>query len=214
MVGKIATHKDKRLTGVRGWFNVAGTVGNYDLEERLIGLRQLEPVSRNATILDLGCAEGLIGMHLMKTGPGRLMHGLDEKERYLVGARMIARRERLRAKFLRVDLNHLAEWRAANPDVLLGSYDVVLCLCIAHKLNHPEQFLRQAAGLCGGYFALQLPASIINDRRSGHHQFDANWAMLGWGFELFHEEYVSPITTTRTDGIPRPLFKHIYRRIT
>jgi SAM-dependent methyltransferase len=189
-----------------GWFTTAEQSGLYELAERLTGLAPLENVATNATILDLGCAEGLIGLHFLGLG-GALLHGVDRHSRFVETAQTIARLQP-KARFFKFDLNVLAD---QIPDGLLSSYDIVLCLCVAHKLREPELFLRRVAGLCTGYLALQLPAVVIDDTRSGHRQVDTGKLLDELGFDLFYEE-ASESHTKPLRSPPSLLSRRIYRK--
>lgn len=186
-VGKIITHKFKpRYVGLpRGWFAIAGQTGAHTLDGRLIGLTPLDKLSRDVTILDLGCAEGLIGLRLLQLGPARLLHGVDIHSPYLQMARGLARAQP-KARFFHLDLNHLDDLADWLP-TLRPSYDIVLCLCIAHKMRDPAAFLRRAARLCSGYLALQLPSVVIDDRRSDHRPLNTHEWLGVHGFKLFHQ---------------------------
>jgi SAM-dependent methyltransferase len=170
-----------------GWFTTAEQSGLYELAERLTGLAPLENVATNATILDLGCAEGLIGLHFLGLG-GALLHGVDRHSRFVETAQTIARLQP-KARFFKFDLNVLAD---QIPDGLLSSYDIVLCLCVAHKLR-------------------QLPAVVIDDPRSGHRQVDTGKLLDELGFDLFYEE-ASESHTKPLRSPPSLLSRRIYRK--
>jgi 2-polyprenyl-3-methyl-5-hydroxy-6-metoxy-1,4-benzoquinol methylase len=145
-----------------GWFEIDGLqTGEHKLEKRLHGLRMLASHAENATILDLGCAEGLISSWLYDQGPACLVHGVEQHPPYLKTAREMHVGDRA-FRFWQHDLNN------GLPGGLMRSYDIVLCLCLAQKLRHPLEFLTVAACMCNRFFALHLPYDIIDDRRSDH----------------------------------------------
>jgi len=152
-----------------GWFEIDGLqTGEHKLEGRLNGLRMLADHAKDATILDLGCAEGLIGSWLYDQGPALLVDGVDQYPAYLKTARALHANDshfRFFGCNLNEDFDNLL-WS------LLPSYDIVLCLCLAHKFQHPREFLLKAARLCNRFFALHLPDDIINDARSGRRNID------------------------------------------
>lgn len=148
-----------------GWFEIDGVqTGEHRLEGRLQGLHTLAKFVPGASILDLGCAEGLIGAWLHAHG-GRLLDGVDANRDLLATARKLYSDDPT-IRFFYVDLNR--EHFSFVPTPLLPSYDIVLCLCLAHKFREPREFLTKAAQLCNKYFALHLPAPLIDDARSNH----------------------------------------------
>lgn len=165
----------------KGWFEVAGLqAGDRTLAEQLIGLDPLFEIAEGATILDLGCAEGLISLELMGHGAA-LVHGVEtvgsrvETARRIFGARAAA--------FFVADVGHFA---VAPPAGLLPRYDLVLLLSIAHKLGDPRAFIDAAAARCAGTLAFRLPAPILCDRRSGFVPIDVPALMASLGFTEAH----------------------------
>lgn len=193
MVGKVITHKRKWLSSQRGWFRVHGQQGSWTPKERILALKPLQRPAKDATILDLGCAEGAIGLHFLATGPGAVLHGLELHRPFVESAKILARRYP-KAEFFAFDLNDFA---GPLPPALLPSYDIVLCTCIAHKLRDPESFIRRAAGMCKRYFALHLPAPVICDRRSDYKLVDTTAVMDEEGFKLFYDAQHVPNLSQR-----------------
>jgi 2-polyprenyl-3-methyl-5-hydroxy-6-metoxy-1,4-benzoquinol methylase len=109
----------------KGWYQIPGVqVGDRTLSEQLIGLEPLFELAPGKTILDLGCAEGLISLELMNAG-AVLTHGVEA-----VGSRVDHAREHFQSRdaaFYHADLN---EFGGAPPVGLLESYDIVLLLSI------------------------------------------------------------------------------------
>jgi 2-polyprenyl-3-methyl-5-hydroxy-6-metoxy-1,4-benzoquinol methylase len=145
----------------KGWFAIPGVqAGDRRLEDQLKGLEHIR--FKDQSVLDLGCAEGLIARHALEQGAA-LVHGLDivpvqvlEAQRQCAG---------LRAMFLRRDLNVFApddEW------MLLRRYDVVLMLAILHKLQRPLELLRAVLTLRPNLCVVRLPPGdgVILDPRS------------------------------------------------
>jgi 2-polyprenyl-3-methyl-5-hydroxy-6-metoxy-1,4-benzoquinol methylase len=154
-----------------GWFEIDGLqTGEHKLETRLHGLRLLASHVKDKTILDLGCAEGLISSWLYDQGPARWVDGVEKHPPYLAQARaMHAGSPAFR--FFQCDVND-QEFDDLILTKLLPAYDIVLCLCLAHKLKRPRDFLLKAARLCNRFFALHLPYDIIDDVRSNHVKVD------------------------------------------
>lgn len=134
-----------------------------------------------ATVLDLGCAEGLIGKQAIETHGADLVHGVEllperveQARRHCAGF--------FNAEFHAVDLNN-TEALADLP--LLIRYDVVLLLAILHKLKNPERALRWAAARCGKVLVYRAPRSAcaFQDARSGNELVDPS-QILQREFEL------------------------------
>jgi 2-polyprenyl-3-methyl-5-hydroxy-6-metoxy-1,4-benzoquinol methylase len=153
-----------------GWFDIPGVqTGERKLKERIRGLTPLLAVARGGSVLDLGCAEGMIGKWLMEAGGAVSLLGLDKHAPFLETAREVFAEDR-RATFAACDFDQFEEWRALNP--LQETYDVVLALNIIHKLARPAQFLGEISRLTRGMLAIALPADVINDARSGNMPVD------------------------------------------
>ncbi|ULK98850.1 class I SAM-dependent methyltransferase [Bradyrhizobium sp. I71] len=164
-----------------GWFEIPGMqTGERKLKERIRGLAPLLAASRGGSVLDLGCAEGMIGKWLIEAGGASTLLGLDKHEPYLQTARQIFAGDE-RARFEACDFDHFETWRAENQ--LSETYDVVLALNIIHKLARPAAFLDEIAYLAGKMLAIALPADIINDVRSGNAPVDPV-AVLRGRFQL------------------------------
>lgn len=164
----------------RGWF-AEGQDGDRTLSEQMIGLDPLYEIAPRATVLDLGCAEGLIGLELVKAGAS-LLHGID-----LVHERVRKAREAAREYPARFWAADLARFATKPITGLLPTYDIVLCLSIVHKFAEPEAFLAAAAMRCRGTLAIRLPARILSDARSGFRRIDVPALMAAQSFEQTHD---------------------------
>jgi SAM-dependent methyltransferase len=188
-----------------GWFEIPGVQsGERNLKERIRGLAPLLPVVHGGSVLDLGCAEGMIGKWLIEAGGAASVLGLDKHEPFLATAREVFAGDD-RARFEVCDFDQFTAWREVNS--LQEKYDVVLALNIIHKLAHPAQFLSDIARLTGRVLAIALPADVINDARSGNAPVDPV-AVLRGSFEL----------VSRFEGARHPRKGHlgirmIFRRI-
>lgn len=182
-----------------GWFEVAGLqTGEHTLKARLHAIPPvLRERAKGASVLDLGCAEGLLGTWLLDNCRAVLVHGIDVEEPFLERARELAGERN--ATFFRADLNYLDVWIAENPGVLLPQYDIVLALCIAKKMAQPERFLRTAASLCGDMLAIETPEPVIVDGRSAFRPVDITAELASCGLDC--------IETGAGNG-----FRALYRR--
>lgn len=164
----------------RGWFDRPGIRGDRTLAQQLTGLGQVIKAAPGRTVLDLGCAEGLIGLELMSAGASRL-DGIDLVHNRVVAAGRNAEAAEFPARFWCQDLNEFAD---EPPADLAPRYDIVLVLSIAHKLARPARFLAVAGGRCGDLLAVRLPAPVIEDRRSNFVPVDVPFLLDAQGFDL------------------------------
>lgn len=156
------------------WFPVGRGAHERLLKEQMQGLRHVvDEVSTcgkrglRVTVLDAACAEGLIGLELLKAGACAL-HGVELVRERVEDANRL--RGDLPASFTRADLNTWAPTR---------QYDVVLALSILHKLPRPLDVARRLGMACDRMMVIRLPppadgdeGGVIRDRRSGMQPFD------------------------------------------
>ncbi|MGO1079952.1 methyltransferase domain-containing protein [Inquilinus sp. CA228] len=164
----------------RGWFDAPGVAGDRTLAQQMVGLDHLVQAAPGRTVLDLGCAEGLIGLVLMRAGAVAL-DGIDLVHNRIVAAGRNAEAAGVEARYWCQDLDGFADWA---PEDLAPRYDLVLALSIAHKLARPDRFLEAAAARCDGLLAVRLPAPVIQDRRSGFVPVDVPALLDRAGFDL------------------------------
>lgn len=121
----------------KGWLRIPGKQdGDRTVEEQVAALRPAIAECAGKTILDLGCAEGLIGREFARAGAARVI-GLEASAAHLAVATEECRKWK-QMEFMLVDLNEAAKQ-------LVFSVDIVLCLGIAHKLHEPGDCVRLAA---------------------------------------------------------------------
>lgn len=161
----------------KGWFAVDGMQrGDRTLDEQMTGLDVLMSHSPGSTILDLGCAEGLISLEMMGMG-ATLTHGVES-----VASRIETAQKFFMGRAAEFFVADLAEFHTNPPEHLLPSYDVVLMLSIAQKMPDPKAFIAAAAERAGKVVALRLPAPVICDRRSDFVELDVVPFMASLGF--------------------------------
>lgn len=179
---------------MKGWFAVPGVQeGEREMAERIAGLEVVKISARGKSILDLGCAEGLIGDWLVKEGGAASLLGLEKHPPYVEMARKLVPR----GYFFVADFD-LPDWNTN-----LAMHDIVLALNIAHKLEKPEAFLGIVVALAKEIIALSLPAVIINDPRSGNVPLDVVEYLQLRGFNLID----------RFDGSVHPTKGHLGIRL-
>lgn len=171
----------------KGWFEIPGAQkGDRTLKEQIRGLGTLLKNAQGKTVLDLGCAEGLIAKWLVDHGAAGTVHGCE-----IVASRVEHARHIFKdydAKFNVVDLENLAEHVAAHAGEFLPRYDIVLLLSIAHKFRHPDRFLNTAAKMCGDWLAIRLPDWVLCDARSRNKAIDIPTFFRVRGFKMVEEQ--------------------------
>lgn len=171
------------------WFPVGRGDHERELRHQMQGLRHVVDevtVARRRgqqlSVLDAACAEGLIGMELLKAGASAL-HGVELVPDRVRDANRL--RGTLPATFEQGDLT---QW------VPRRSYDVVLALSILHKLPDPLAVASRLGQACGRMMVIRLPppaegddGGVIRDRRSGMRPFDLRPALAELQLNLEEE---------------------------
>ena len=137
-----------------------GLYGKWPLDRRQYGLEALEREFSRRSVLDLGCAEGLISRHALEAGAS-LLHGLEIDETRLNVARNLCA-DYPHARFWSADLAEWASVHRSHEELLLREYDIVLYLGVHHHLP-PEkrmQTLLGAAACARRFFAVRTPADV------------------------------------------------------
>lgn len=166
----------------RPWFSTPDAPGDRTLEQQLLGLENLWPEIEGKTVLDVGCAEGLISLECIRSGAGYLL-GVDSRNMAVNYAIANGRNDpatnALNWQFGVADANVYA------PD---QRFDIVLMLAVLHKLKNPSEACRRIVTAArAGLVVIRLPpkhAPDIVDARSGgkiHHIGDVMFAL---GFDL------------------------------
>jgi len=139
-----------------GWFSVNGVQpGTRTLAYQIKGLGILQREAAGRTVLDLGCAEGLVSQWLCDSGAIRA-DGIDySQSRLAVGRTLVS-------DSVRLHLGDLSE--VSCLPALAPSYDIVLLLAVLHKMAYPERLLDHAMAKCGSWLAVRAPAPVIEDR--------------------------------------------------
>lgn len=164
---------------VKGWFTMPGRPGDRTVEQQLMGLDWLWPNCAGKTVLDAGCAEGVIALKCYNYG-ARIVHGVELVDERVQMARKLAVAARQHVTFSQ---GNMETW---GPAPL--AYDIVLGLAILHKLADPSACARRLAHAAGETVIFRLPpyenAGVIVDRRSRHVPHDIGAVMAAEGFEL------------------------------
>jgi SAM-dependent methyltransferase len=155
-----------------GWFRISGRQDGFrSLTEQMAGIGPALD-SKGKTVLDLGCAEGLIALEFMRGGA--VVHGVEFNRQLLEVA---------------LDLGVPAWYFDLNeglPEGCFAQYDIVLLLAIVHKLLDPAQKLREFSRLARERVVIRLPLGSDGKFRSKYSEMpcDVQLIMPAEGFRL------------------------------
>jgi SAM-dependent methyltransferase len=178
-MGRIAS-----VTGDRGWFDLPGRPGDRKLTEQMTGLTPLLLALRGTSVLDVGCAEGLIAMEMRAAGAAHV-DGVEIVPGHVMVARMLAKKRGLDGiTFTHDDANTFTPQRR---------YDIVLMLAVLHKLKNPTAACLRFAAVAENTVVVRLPPGsngVIRDERSGWATHDVHAAMIDVaGFDVVDVEF-------------------------
>tara|TARA_R110000868_G_scaffold103974_1_gene286007 strand:- start:202 stop:759 length:558 start_codon:yes stop_codon:yes gene_type:complete len=177
----------------KGWFKIPGVRdGDRTLKEQMIGLEPALAEAKGKTVLDLGCAEGLIAREFARAGAKHVV-GIELLAAHLAMAKVQCR-----------DINnieficaHLGDYIAALESI--PHYDIVLALGIIHKLHDPAVPLRFAANSAKSLVLFRAPAKKYDGLiKSKHTEYKVNVPKLMQA-EGFAEERL--ITGVRGEAV-------------
>ena len=154
------------------WFG-----GDRTFEQQMTGLDWLvdSDLLLNKTVLDFGCAEGLIGQRLVET-LAFSVYGVELLPERVKQARKIAKQKGILSHYEVADAN---DWTPKSE------FDITLALAILHKLKDPSTVTRRLARATREMIVLRLPpatGSTIVDRRSGNVPHDIDAVLREEGF--------------------------------
>lgn len=182
-----------------GWFALANRPGDRTLDQQLTGIDPLWDRVVGKTVLDIGCAEGLITLECCKRG-AIFARGVEIVPAHVQMA------ESLRSGPCAFEVGDAQAW---VPD---QRYDVVLLLAVLHKLPDPTSACVQLARVAKELCVIRFPATsfgpVIVDARSGRRPHDIGEVMESLGFTL---ECVTDGPTDLAAG-PNPEQTYFYVR--
>lgn len=161
----------------KGWFSTPGRPGDRTLDDQLKGLDWLFANCAGKTVLDIGCAEGLISIELARRG-ALAVHGIEIVPEHVAVANK-----------LRGDLPVTFEVGDANVWRPRRAYDIVIALALLHKLKNPTAAAAAFAEAAREAVVLRLPpehAPTIIDPRSKNEPHHIGETMRRAGFKLVH----------------------------
>jgi 2-polyprenyl-3-methyl-5-hydroxy-6-metoxy-1,4-benzoquinol methylase len=178
----------------KGWFKIPGVqAGDRTLEQQMEALEHLLDECRSMTVLDLGCAEGLIGREFARAGAQVL--GVDALPDHLKVAREQCQGV-VNIRFEPLDLN------LVRPEERQPQYDIVLALGVLHKLRHPAPGVRWAARSARHLFVFRPKGGVTDGTvRSKHFEdnvCNAHDILREEGFRLERVTHGGPGETVET----------------
>lgn len=166
----------------KGWFKLPGQDGDRTLAQQLLGLDRAFLAAKGESVLDLGCAEGLIALEAMKRGAD----SADCVE--IVPGNAVAAQKQLAGLNARVWQMDVVEFARRYYG---GRWHVTLALAILHKLRDPTTVIDLIGRATDHMAVIRLPAStpgFIRDRRSGFVTFHLAPPLEEHGLHLQHVE--------------------------
>jgi 2-polyprenyl-3-methyl-5-hydroxy-6-metoxy-1,4-benzoquinol methylase len=172
----------------RGWFAIDGVQrGDRTLAQQMAGLQLLPELVHERTVLDLGCAEGLIAVEAVLAG-AVLVDAVDYNEELLETAVNYRDSKGIDKNRLRFHRLNLAD---ALPTYLSAQYDVVLALSIIHKLYDMTTFVRRMAEQSKYVIVIRYPTNtrdgIVHCKYNRNLRVDVPRLMRMYGFAQFAE---------------------------
>jgi glycosyltransferase involved in cell wall biosynthesis len=161
------------------WAPELGLHGKWPIAQRLSGLETLLKASSGKSVLDLGCAEGVIAHTFLDTGAA-LVHGFDIDAERARSAALLC--DDQRAQFRQGDLADWPGFVVEHSDMLLPAYDIVLYLGLHQHLNPSTRAvtLTGAARQAGEWFIVRTPENVMRSD-------NVRAVLEELGFDLHHE---------------------------
>jgi len=139
-----------------------GLFGKWDPTVRVNGLDSLLARCEGASVLDLGAAEGVVGLEFASRGAGPI-HGFElDPDRVSFARSLFVRAGLDRASFRTADLADWPEFVRRNADLLQDDYDIVLFLGLYHHLpaTTRRQSLAAALQRARRWFVIRTPETL------------------------------------------------------
>lgn len=140
-----------------GWFVIPGVqTGDRTFEDQAAGLEPAFLEAAGKTVLDIGCAEGLISYEFARRGA--IVNGTDSVADHIVVAQRFVgelpcsfRVEHLDHDVLKHDLWPKRRW------------DIVAALGVLHKLWHPKKGVQWVARACSDLLLIRTSKRYTDD---------------------------------------------------
>lgn len=174
----------------RGWFEIEGVQsGERKLVDQIAGLEQVVRDCEGKTVLDIGCAEGLISFHFL-VHKASSVSGFDCNQERAQWAKKI----NMDHNFYQMNADDFPSYHQQSTTGIATepyTYDIILLLSILQKLRNPKGVLEYCAKICTKWIAVRLPQPTIRDKRSGFFAVNVPQVLMNSGFEMVNQ--------TRTD---------------
>ena len=163
-------------SNIKGWFTVGSRQGDRTLDQQLVGLDRLFAAVPGQTVLDLGCAEGLISLECARRG-ALAVQGVEIRADHVAAGRKL-----IGDLPVTLDAGDLNTWRPTK------TYGIVLALALLHKLRNPSAACAAFCVDAANLMVIRTPPKpdpwVIVDSRSGNRPHDIGRVMRGSGFTL------------------------------
>lgn len=135
------------------WFIIGDNGGQVHIKRQSSGLSQID--MKGKTVLDIGCAEGLVSMQCEERG-ATLVHGIEKRVRAVEVARSIVgyNKKNDKLKFFEGDLYKPDQ--ALNQEGLLPQYDIVLANAVLHKVTKSSEVMQMILDRCKQTIVIRL----------------------------------------------------------
>lgn len=171
-----------------GWFAVPGLqTGDRTFDDQAAGLDAAFAECAGKTVLDIGCAEGLISHEFARQGAASV-HGIELLEEHLIVARQLGE-------------GLACTWQQAHIETLITAqakpkrYDIVLALAVIHKVHNMRKALTWAARSSSGLLLLRTgnryDRGVMVSKRDGSSVMVAE-ILAAEGFALERTVTASP----------------------
>ncbi len=110
---------------------------------------------KGQTVLDVGCAEGLVSIQCFERD-AKLVHGIEIRHRAVEVARSLAGIKGIseQVKFFQGNLKRPNS--CLKQDGLLEKYDIILANVVIHKVTTAAQLFKELLGRCQTTFVIRL----------------------------------------------------------
>jgi SAM-dependent methyltransferase len=139
-----------------------------DIQKRLAGLEPLLEAADGATLLDLGCFDGLIAYEFFRSG-AKLVHGIDNDARHLETACRIFSQAGIPSRFAHADLRKTQAVAQALGAEGLARYDIVLFLGVFQHIfrsmsdRRRRELVAEVVGRTGSLLAVRIPDDVWSE---------------------------------------------------
>lgn len=139
-----------------------------DIRKRLAGLEPLLEAARGATLLDLGCFDGLIAYEFFRSG-AKLVHGIDNDARHLETAGRIFSQADIPSRFAHADLRKPRAVALALGADGLAKYDIVLFLGVYQHIfrsmndRRRNELVADIVRRSGSLLAVRVPDDVWDE---------------------------------------------------